>query len=68
MYDIISLAVNNSSLIWGTEPVAVYNLSQSMAEGLKIQSAGYISSWLIRKGNTTRAGQADDAETRIYTT
>lgn len=44
MYDIISLAVNNSSLIWGTEPVAVYNLSQSMAEGLKIQSAGYISS------------------------
>lgn len=43
MYDIISLADNNSSLIWGTELVAVYNLSQSMAEGLKIQSAGYIS-------------------------
>ena len=35
---------HNSSLIWGTEPVSVYNLSQSMAEGLKIQSAGYISS------------------------
>ena len=54
----------NSSLIWGTEPVSVYNLSQSMAEGLKIQSAGYISSWLLRKWNMTRAGQADDAETR----
>lgn len=35
---------HNSSLIWGTEPVSVYNLSQSMAEGLKIQSASYISS------------------------
>lgn len=35
---------HNSSLTWGTEPVSVYNLSQSMAEGLKFQSAGYISS------------------------